>query len=176
MSLVQAPNPNAFITRLQNMLENSALLFPHTIGLNNSVPDLVNQIIQYELPIPQQAITGPELPHVFITASPNFINSQTALGKGTIDHQGATKYVLEFFIIVVTMGPDLMSAQESLYNICQAIETTLEQNKRMLDNTGNNAIAATSEHMVLPYLIDTDQRTIVSKNILFRPTVFVNMR
>ena len=170
-------NPNTFIARLYDMLTHSPYIFPKTIGGNQQAQDLVQQIIQYELPIPEAPREGGGPPHVYITLSkqqnPIFRNP---LGRSNINQQGPEEQTWEFYIIVVHHDVDYHTTEHNLNNLCQAITETLDLNKRMLDDTGANPICAKLEWILVPFLLDTDERDVLAKNIVVRPHVFVNMR
>lgn len=173
--LTTTPKLNDYIDRFENILINSTLLMPKTNG-DNTKKDLVNQIIKYDIPIADNPPEGLGPPHVFISISPNVMTRKEPKGRSSIDTQGPEKYFMEYYIIVVAQDPSsYQRSQEQLYTIVEAITTTLKKNLRMLDDTSANPIANTLDMIVVPYLTDSDEKTVVAKNIVVRPQVFVNL-
>lgn len=172
-----AINANDYIARLYDILSNSSALLPNSIGNNKSAQDLVNEIIQYELPFPEQPREGPGPPHVFITLSKqsNPIY-RTPLGRSTVDQLGPEKQIWEFYIIAVDHQPDVHTSEQHLHSICNAIVQTLDTNKRLTDHTGANPLCSWLEWIEVPYILDVDERAVMAKNIVVRAHAFVNMR
>jgi hypothetical protein len=175
MSLTIQPNYNSYIDRIELILKNSTLLFPQTIGGDPDTPDLVKQIIKYELPVPENA-QGPDPPHVFITTSRNPLQGRKQIGRDSRDAQGPENLTLEFYIVVVVREPTLAESEKKMYDIISALTTTLDKNKRLTDLGGQNPLANTSQYFVVEYLLDTDQKEQIAKNVLLRPSVNVNLR
>jgi len=62
---------NVFIARFGEMFRKSALLFPKSIGGSTTVQDLVEQVIDYNMAIPQDVVVGEGPPHIFVREAPN---------------------------------------------------------------------------------------------------------
>lgn len=178
MSLVTTPNDNDFLTRLVLILNNSALLFPKTIGGDPTATDLVNQVIQYELPILNMPITGPGAPMILVTNSRNANPiDRKQVGRDTIDVQGPEVFTLEYYIIAIAQGRDFQDAQTQVNNIVQAITTTLDKKKRLTDNSNANPICRTLQWTSVPFLLpENDQKEIMAFNTMVRPEVYINLR
>ena len=65
MSLNVEPDYQTFIDRLALICRKSALLFPRSIGGDNTVQDLITQVITNQLPIPQLSVEGPDPPYIY---------------------------------------------------------------------------------------------------------------
>ncbi len=175
MSLTTTPKLNDYIDRLENILINSTLLMPKTNG-DLTKNDLVNQIIKYDIPIPSAPPDGLGPPHVYISVSPNVMTRKEVKGRASINEQGPEKYFMEFYLIVVAQDPSSYErSQIQLYTIIEAITTTLKKNLRMLDQAGANFLSTTLDIIVVPYNIESDEITVVAKNIIVRPQVFVKL-
>lgn len=178
MSLVITPNDNDYLDRLNLILNNSALLFPNTIGGNPDASNLVNQVIEYELPILNIPLTGPGSPMVLITKS----RSQNPIerkqvGRDSIDIQGPEVLTLEYYIIFITRGKSFKDSQIQSNNIQQVITTTLDKKKRLTDLTNNNPLCRTLQWNVVPWLLpDNDQKDVIAYNCVVRPEVYINLR
>lgn len=159
---------------ISNILATSALIFPNSIGGNTGVQDLVNQIIEYQLPVPNYPLKGPGPPHIFVTTSTNPIYSKKQIGRNNLDQQGPQRQTLEFYIVIVVNGPDLMTSESQMYSILQAVTTTLEQNKRLLQD--GSPMCTISDYVEVNYAIESDQRNMLAKNVVFRPDVLLNLR
>src|SRR6185312_960147 len=158
MSLTVTPNYNDYIDRIALILSKSTLLFPNSVGGDETQQDLVKQIIAHELPQNETPITGGGPPHIFIKESRNPIYERKQVGRDSIDAQGPESFTLEFYIV-------------------QAVTTTLDKNKRLLDDTGNNPIAKSSQWVTVPWLLENnEQRELLAVNVIFRPEVYVNLR
>ncbi len=158
------------------MLTKSTLLMPKTNG-DDTKKDLVNQIIKYEIPIPDSPPDGLGPPHVFISIAPNPIIRTEQRGRNTRDSQGPVKFTLEFYIIVIAQDPQSFEqSQEQMYDIIEAITTTLTKNLRMTDTSNLNPLAARLDYLVLPYSFQNEEVTVVARNISVRPQVWVNVR
>ncbi|MDE1866777.1 MAG: hypothetical protein KGI08_03580 [Thaumarchaeota archaeon] len=159
-------------------MTNSALLFPKTIGGDPTAKDLVNQVIQYELPILNMPITGKGAPIVLVTnsRSPNPIE-QKQVGRDTIDAQGPEVLTLEYYIIAIAQGKNFKDAQIQVNNIVQAITTTLDTHKRLTDLSNANPICRTLQWISVPFLLpENDQKEIMAFNTMVRPEPYVNLR
>lgn len=172
-----AVNANTLIARLYDILSNSPSLFPNRIGGNTAVQDLVRQVIQYELPFPEQPREGDGPPHIFITpskqANPIF---RQKLGRGNINQLGPERQIWEIYLVAVHHDVDVNTTEQVLHDICQAITETLDTNKRLLDHTGTNPLVSDLEWINVPYLLDVAERSVLARNIVVRASVFVNMR
>ena len=173
---LKVPNINDFIERIGDTLAASTLLFPQSVGGDESATDIVNQIIKYELPIPEATIEGPGPPHVFIKESFTPYIQKKQIGRNDLSVQGPEEHIMEFYIIVVAQGNSYKESQIQIANITQAIVTILKSNLQLADKDGKNHLCNILETIVVPYLIDTDQRDVIAKNIVVRPKVFVNLR
>jgi hypothetical protein len=175
MSYTVIPDKNIFIEQISNILATSALLFPNSIGGNSGVQDLVNQIVEYESPVPNYPQTGAGPPYIFVTTSKNPIYSKKPIGRNNLDQQGPQRWTLEFWIYIVVNGPDLMTSESQMYDILSALTTTLDLNKRLL-NTEGSPTCIISDYTEVDVAIETDSRTMLAKNVIFRPDVLVNLR
>lgn len=175
MSLTVTPNFGAYVLRIVDILKRSALLFPKSVGGNDDVFDLVQQVIPFEIPIPENPPQGGS-PHIFVTTAPNPVDQRIQRGRDDRNVQGPEELVLAFYIIVVVQGTSLEVSEEKMYNILEAITTTLDKDKRLTDKDGNNPLSSTSQWLVVPYLLNSDQRDIIARNVFFRPRVYVNLR
>lgn len=173
---IPVPNINDFIERIALLLENSNLLFPQSKGGDETKTDLVNQVIRYELPIPELTIEGPGPPHIFVKESSTPFLQKRQIGRSTIDVQGPEEHTLEFYVIIVTQGTTYKDSQIQMANITQATSTIFKTNQRMLDLTGSNPLCNLLDVIIVPYLLDSEQREILAKNVVLRPKVFVNLR
>jgi hypothetical protein len=178
MSLVQEPNYNDYIDRLVLILQNSTVLFPKTIGGDQNAKDLVNQVIKYDLAIAQDAPTGLGPPHIFVSTANNPIVSDEHIGRDTRDEFGPRDMKLEFWVVCVTNQPEFAGAQQSLFNIVQAVKQTLGKNKRLEDLAGANPLAREIDRpIVTPFTnwISTEKTTLAT-TVVIRPNVIVNLR
>ena len=176
MSLVTQPKYHDYVDRFEQMLTNSSLLMPKTNG-DLTKTDLVNQIIKYEIPIPDTPPEGPGPPHVFISVPNNPLISKVQRGRNTRDKQGPEKQTLEFYMIVVAQDPKgFQRSQIQMYTILEAITTTLTKNLRLTDTAGLNPLAARLDYLVLPYTFQNEEKTVIAKNISVRPQVWVDVR
>lgn len=176
MSLNLEPDYSDYIIRLSDILSLSALLLPKTIGGSATEQDLINQIIEFELPLPENPVEGPGPPHIFITTPPNPIKSTEQLGRDSRDAQGPYALDMEYWIVVISSGTDPIDSEKKIYKIISAITTTLQKNKRLTDSLGDNPLAATTTYNVFPYILDTTQRDLIAKNIVLRVKVGINLR
>ena len=176
MSLVTQPKFNDYIDRFEQMLTKSSLLLPKTNG-DLTKKDLVNQIIKYEIPLPDNPPDGLGPPHVFIATPPNPIIAREQRGRNNRDKQGPVKFTLEFWLIVIAQDPQSFElSQKQMYTIIEAITTTLTQNLRMTDTSQLNPLAVRLDYLVLPYTFQNDEQTVVARNISVRPQVWVDVR
>jgi len=179
MSLSVEPDFGDYVLRISDILALSALLFPRSIGGDNTVQDLVTQIINFELPLPSNPREGPDPPHIFITTPPNPVVSREQSGRDSRDVQGPYTLKMEYWIVVVSADrSDPILAEQKLYKIISAITNTLSANKRLIDPTTLlDPLAATSGWNIFPYVMgDLTQQDIKSKNVVLRPTVGINLR
>ena len=176
MSLTTTPNANDYIERFGEMLENSPFVFPNSIGGNDQVEDLVKQVILYELPINEQPLTGQGPPMIFIANSRNPIINRRQTGRDSRDVQGPELLTLEVYIVIVVQGLDYADSQTQLYNIIQAITTTLLKNLRMVDQNGDNPLCRKLSFIDLPWILESDDKRVIARNFLVRPEVYVTLR
>lgn len=178
MSLVTTPNDNVFLDRITLLLQNSALLFPKSIGGDPNATDLVNQVIEYELPILNMPITGPGAPMILVTRSrsPNPIERKQ-VGRDSIDAQGPEVLTLEYYIVIIAQGTSFEEAQKQEANIEQAVTTTLDTHKRLTDLSNENPLCRTLQWLTVPFLLpENDQKEIIAYNVILRPETYVNLR
>lgn len=176
MTLTLTPNFNDYVNRIALILRASTLIFPKSVGGDQDATDLVNQIITREIPMLELPIEGSGPPHIIITASRTPIIQREPVGRSDIDVQGPERLTLEFYLYVISQATDLTLAEKLLYEIIQAVTTELDKHKRLTDENGDNPISITSEWIVVPLLLDIDQREIVCRNIVFRPKVYMDLR
>ena len=177
MSLTIEPDFQTFIVRIADILKNSALLLPNSIGGDEDAKDLVSQIILNQLPIPQLPVDGPGPPHIYVTESETPIIDQIQQGRNSIDVQGGKRETLEFYIIVLSGSTSRQEAELQLFDIISAVTTTLNQNKRLLDPVlPAGPLAVTHTYTIKPFLYDITQNETVAKNVVIRPVVGVNLR
>ena len=177
MSLNIEPDYQTSIDRLVLISEKSALLFPKSIGGDNTKQDLITQVIPNQLPIPQLAIEGPGPPYIFVTSSESPLIGEDQRGRDSRDIQGSKRITLEFYMIVLSIARNRSEAERELYAITYALTTELSKNKRLTDPaTGLLPLAATHTFQVVPYIFDITQNETVAKNIVVRPVVGVNLR
>lgn len=177
MSLTTEPDYQTFIERLVLICEQSALLFPRTIGGDVNAKDLVNQIITNQLPIPQLSVEGPDAPYIFVAASETPTISSVQQGRNSLNTQGGKLVELEFYLIMLSSSRGRQESEEEIYNIIAALTTTLSQNLRLTDPTSGLlplAIGITFE--IVPYIYDITQNETVAKNCRLRIKVGVNLR
>ena len=137
----------------------------------------MTKIFKYDVPIADNPPEGLGPPHIFIALSPNAVSNRAQRGRSSIDKQGPESLTLEFYIIVVAQDPsDYQRSQEQLYNIVEAVTTTLATNLRMLDKANANPLCYTLDYIVVPYLLESTEITVVAKNIILRPQVYINLR
>ena len=177
MSLSTEPDYQDFITRLVLICEQSALLFPRTIGLDVDAIDLVNQIIPNQLPIPQLSFEGPDAPYIFVAASETPTISSVQQGRNELNKQGGKLVELEFYLIILSSSRGRQESEEQVYNIISALTTTLSQNLRLTDPTsGLLPLAMGITFEIVPYIYDITQNETVAKNCRLRIKVGVNLR
>jgi len=177
MSLIVEPDYQDFITRLVLICEKSALLFPKTIGGDNTKQDLVNQIIANQLPIPQLSVEGPDAPYIFVAASETPIISSVQQGRNELNKQGGKLVELEFYLIILSSSRGRQESEAEVYNIIQALTTTLSQNLRLTNpTTGLLPLAVGITFEIVPYIYDITQNETVAKNCRLRIKVGVNLR
>ncbi len=179
MSLSIEPDYQTFIDRFVLICEQSALLFPKTIGGDNTKFDLVNQIITNQLPIPNLPIEGPDPPYIFVTDSETPQISEEIVGRDSIDTQGGKRITLEFYLVILSSSRSREESEKELFAIVSALTTTLSQNKRLgIPSTPPilSPLAVTHTFQVVPYNYDITQNETLAKNIVVRPVVGVNLR
>ena len=177
MSLNVEPDYQTFITRIAKILRASALLFPKSIGGDNTKQDLITQVIENQLPIPQVAVEGPAPPHIFVAQSETPIITQEQRGRDELNKQGSKMLTLEFYIVAISVARDRVEASRELFPIISAVTTDLGKNKRLIDPaTSLDPLAMTHSYNVVPYIYDITNNETVAKNIVLRPTLGVNLR
>jgi len=177
MSLSIEPDYQPFINRLVLICEQSALLFPNSIGGDNTATDLVTQIIKNQLPIPQLPVEGPGPPHIFVTTSETPKISEEQRGRDDRNTQGSKRVTLEFYIIILSIDRTRIDAEQKLYPIISAVTTELSKNKRLINPTDSlDPLAITHSFQVVPYIYDITNNETVAKNVVVRPTLGVNLR
>jgi len=177
MSLNMEPDYQTFVARLVLICEKSALLFPNSIGGDDTKTDLVTQIIKNQLPLPQLPVEGPGPPHIFVTTSesPKIVEEQR--GRDDRDTQGSKRVTLEFYLIILSIARDKIEAEQKLYPIISALTTELSKNKRLVNPTGSvDPLSITHSFQVVPYIYDITQNETVAKNVVLRPVLGVNLR
>jgi len=177
MSLNTEPDSQTFIVRIAKILRASALLFPKSIGGDDTKQDLITQVIENQLPIPQLAVEGPGPPHIFVAQSETPIIAQEQRGRDELDKQGSKMMTLEFYIVAISVARDRIEASRELFAIISAATTDLGKNKRLIDPaTSLDPLAMTHSYNVVPYIYDITNNETVAKNIVLRPTLGVNLR
>ena len=176
MSLSAEPDFQDYIVRIVDILKRSALIFPNTVGGDNTATDLVNQIIENQLPIPQLPVDGPGPPHIFVAQSQTPIVKRDKAGRNSLDVEGGGRVVMEYYIVVLVDSVDKKTADSQLFNLISAVTTTLNKNKRLIDSNSLNPLCFDHKYDVVPYIFDITQNTTAAKNIVLRPQVGVNLR
>lgn len=176
MSLTSNPNFNDYVERIVEIFNASPLLFPHTVGQDNDVQDLIKQVIPYLIPNPLDP-QGPQYPHIVVTTSRNPIIFRQQTGRNSRDEQGPELLELEFYIIIICKDSrGIVESEQQSYDIRSAVTTVLDRKKRLTDTNDENPLCATSTWIDVPYLIESDQKELIARNIIFRPKVYVNLR
>ncbi len=178
MSLTAEPNFQDYIERISNILSTSALLLPKSIGGDATATDLVNQVIENQLPIPNLSVDGPDPPYVFVTTSRTPIVLQEQKGRDSRDEQGPRRTTMEFYLVILSASNVGRQGSEAQANeIVSAVATTMGKNKRLTDpSTGLSPLAATTSYEIVPYIYDIQQNTTVAINVVVRVVVGVNLR
>lgn len=177
MSLTVEPDYQDFIVRIADVLRRSPRLFPHSVGGSNSEKDLITQVIENQLPIPQMSVEGPDPPYIFVAQSENAIVSQEQRGRNTRSIRGGRRMTLEFYIVVLSSAT--RSKQESnsqLFDIISAATTELGNNLELVNSSGLDPLAITHTYNVVPYIFDITQNETAAKNITLRVVTGVNLR
>ena len=140
--------------------------------------NLVRQIIKYTFPIPEQPPEGLGPPHVFINRAENPVIRRQKIGRDSRDEHGPEKWTLEFYAVMVVLdeSENPLKSQEQLYDITEAIMTTLGKNRRLLDDGGLNPIAYTLTTLDVPYNIRSTSSALKAHNVMIRPEIIVNLR
>ncbi len=177
MSLSSEPDYQTFIDRLVLICEKSALLFPKSIGGDNTKQDLITQVIPNQLPIPNLPIEGPDAPYIFVTESEIPKINEDQRGRNSRDVQGSKRVTLEFYMVILSSSRSREESEKELFAIISALTTELSKNKRLTDPaTGLLPLAATHTFQVVPYIYDITQNETLAKNVVLRPTLGVNLR
>ena len=175
MSFSTALDFNPLIDRIAETLEASPLLFPKKNGGEN-VPNLVQQIIKYEFPLPEQPPEGLGPPHIFINVSPTPIINRETVGRGTRDIVARELLTYEFWCVCITQDTDPLRAQKQVYTIVSAVETAIGKNRRLTkpaDQTDPRAFGL--QYLSIPYRLRTDTNEQSAMNVVVRPKVFIDM-
>ena len=69
-----------------------------------------------------------------------------------------------------------IKSQEQLYDVTEAIMTTLGKNRRLLNDSGADPIAYTLTTLDVPYNIRTTSSSLKAHNVIIRPEIIVNLR
>ena len=165
--------------RLALICEKSALLFPRSIGGDNTVKDLITQVITNQLPIPQLYVEGPDPPYIFVANSRTPKIQEEQKGRDSIDVQGGKSVTLEFYMVILSSNRGRVDSEEELGPIISALTTELSSNKRLaIPSTPPllSLLAITHKFETVPYIYDITQNQTVAKNIVIRPIVAVNLR
>lgn len=177
MSLSVEPNYQTFIDRLVEICRASALLFPRTIGGDDTTQDLINQVIANQLPIPNLTVEGPDAPYIFIAQSETPLINEEQRGRDSLDVQGGKRVTLEFYMVILSSSTDRITSDRELFDIIAALTTTLSNNKRLIDPaTSLDPLAITHTFQVVPYNYDITQNQTLAKNVVIRPVLSVNLR
>ena len=177
MSLSIEPDYQTFIDRLVLICEKSSLLFPKSIGGDNTKQDLITQVIPNQLPIPNLPIEGPDAPYIFVTESETPKITEEQRGRDSRDVQGSKRVTLEFYMVILSSSRSREESEKELFAIISALTTELSKNKRLTDPaTGLLPLAATHTFQVIPYIYDITQNETLAKNVVLRPTLGVNLR
>ena len=176
MSFITTPNWNEFIDRIALILSKSALIMPASNGFKTK-KDLVHQIIKYTFPIPEQPPSGRGPPHIFINRADNPVIRRKKIGRDSIDEHGPERWTLEFYAVVVMLvEEDPIKSQEALYNVTEAIMTTLGKNRRLVDTVGGEPMAYHLTTMDIPYNIKSTASALQAHNVIIRPDILVNLK
>ena len=179
MSLSVEPNYQTFIDRLVAICRASPLLFPRTVGNDDTVQDLINQVIPNQLPIPNLSVEGPDAPYIFVAQSETPLVNEEQRGRDSRDTQGGKLVTLEFYMVVLSSGRSKQESDSELFAIIAALTTELSKNKRLaIPSTPPllSPLALTHTFQVVPYNYDITQNVTLAKNIIVRPQLGVNLR
>jgi hypothetical protein len=177
MSLTVEPDYQDYIIRLVDICRQSTLLFPRSVGGDNTKTDLINQVIENQLPIPNLSVEGPDAPYIFVAASETPTITQLQQGRNSRDVQGGKLVTLEFYMVMLSTSRGRQESEEELYNITAALTTELGLNRRLTDPTsGLDPLALGINFNVVPYIYDITQNETVAKNCKLRLTTGVNLR
>lgn len=177
MSLSIEPDYQTFIDRLVLICQQSALLFPKSIGGDNTKQDLITQVIPNQLPIPNLSIEGPDAPYIFVTESETPKITEEQRGRDDRNTQGSKRVTLEFYMVILSSSRSREESEKELFAIISALTTELNKNKRLTDPaTGLLPLSITHSFQVVPYIYDITQNETLAKNVVLRPTLGVNLR
>jgi len=177
MSFTTTPNYNAFIDRLALIMQDSTLVMPATNG-SLTQKDLVRQIIKYSFPTPEQPPDGLGPPHLFINRADNPIIAREKIGRDTLDEHGPEKWTLEFYIVCVILEQSSFErSQKAMYNLTEAIQTTLGKNRRLrTPPAGTDPMAYHLTTDDIPFNLNTKENLLLAHNVIVRPQIIVNLR
>jgi len=175
MSFSVALNTNSIIDRLEETFQASPLLFPNKNG-GSDTPDLVQQIIKYEFPLPEAPPGGLGPPHIWINVAPVPIVSRERAGRGNRDTVARELITYEFWCVCITQDVDPLRAQNQLYTIVSAVETSIGKNRRLTNpEDQTNPLAFGLEYRSVPFVLHTETNEQAATNVIVRPSVFINM-
>lgn len=175
MSFTTALDTNSIIDRLEETLQASPILFPQANGGGN-LPNLVQQIIKYEFPLPEAPPGGLGPPHIWINVAPVPIVSRERAGRGTRDVVARELITYEFWCVCITQDSDPLRAQKQLYTIVSAVETAIGKNRRLtIPADQTDPLAFGIDYRAISYNLQTETNEQASKNVVVRPQVFVDM-
>ena len=178
MSFTTEPNYNDFIDRIVLILQNSALLFPNSIGGDPDAKDLINQVIKYDLAIPQDVPTGLGPPHIFVGTALNPIVSDQTDGRYNRTEFGPRTQTLEFWAVCVASGVEFADSQRNLFNITQSVKQTLGLNSQLRDLANANPLSIELDRLIVTPFTNwaVTEKTTLANTIVIRPKTFVNLR
>jgi len=177
MSLNVEPDYQNFIDRFVLIHRANALLFPNSIGGDNTVDDLVKQVIPNQLPVPQLTIDGPGPPHIFVTQAETPVINEVIQGRDSKNTQGGKRTTLEFWNVILSASIGRVEAEVQLYAIISALTTTLGKNRRMTKPAdGLDPLAINFSYKVVPFIYDIKNNETVAKNVVVRLDTGINLR
>lgn len=175
MSYSTALNVNPIIDRLEQTFLASPILFPQDNGGGN-LQSLVNQIIKYEFPLPEDPPGGVGPPHIWINSAPVPIVSRERAGRGTRDIVARELITYEFWNVCITQDIDPLRAQNQLYTIVSAVETALGKNRRLtIPADQTDPLAFGVEYRTVPFVLHTETNEQAALNVIMKAKVFIDM-
>lgn len=175
MSFNTALDVNVIIDRLEETFLASPLLFPQDNGGGN-LPNLVQQIIKYQFPLPEDPPNGIGPPHIWINSASVPIVSRETVGRGTRDIVAKELITYEFWNVCITQDVDPLRAQNQLYTIVSAVETALGKNRRLtVPANQTNPLAFGISYRSIPFVLHTATNEQQATNVIMQAKVFVDM-